>query len=238
MGAAGSIVAKGGTVSKLPMRGTDTRINNIGISTSTGRSVIDVAGRSGVAVGDGSQAPGSAVLSSQSTLLLSDIIIEMHDVVWLDAGDLEWKVLVSNHKHLKAIEKRGGAIRNSLFTYIGVGLDLLDGLLIEITSIGVPALDVVRLLNTSSVTLAQRAAVNIADPAQMRIDIDSSTRLERDDELAGDNLGLDSGSGGRGESGREQSSEIESKTEEASHCANEKSLMKLSNLFVQMNEDN
>jgi hypothetical protein len=79
----------------------------------------------------------------------------------------------------------------SVVTCVGVGLDLSNGSLIELSSVGLPVLDAVLLLNTSSVTLGETALVDIGNPVQVGLGGSGvDTRLEGDDELSGNDIVL------------------------------------------------
>jgi hypothetical protein len=75
-------------------------------------------------------------------------------------------------------------------SYIGALLDLLDGALVERASIAVEAiLAVIGALDTLLGALVQATLVDIANPAEMALEICSSDiRLESNDVLARDDL--------------------------------------------------
>lgn len=75
-------------------------------------------------------------------------------------------------------------------SYIGALLDLLDGALVERASIAVEAiLAVIGALDTLLGALVQATLVDIANPAEMALDICSSDiRLESNDVFARDDL--------------------------------------------------
>lgn len=84
-------------------------------------------------------------------------------------------------------------------TYVGISPNLLEGLLVELAGIRVEVIDAERLLNADDVATVEAAsAVDIADPAQMRVNIRRADAfLELHDILAGDDLLLER----RGEDG-------------------------------------
>lgn len=101
--------------------------------------------------------------------------------------------------------------------YIGVGLDLLKCFRVKLACIGTPSMNVISLFNTSSATLGQRTSVDVVYPSEMRVGINRSTLFKSDDELVRYGFWLLMKSCGSSEDSREQSSEIESETADASH---------------------
>lgn len=102
-------------------------------------------------------------------------------------------------------------------THIRACLDFSNSSLIELSSVGLPVLDLVLLLNTSGVTL-KAALVNIIDPAKMglgssRID----TRLEGDNELSRDDVILLGYRSGSRKDSREQSSKEDGEVANVDH---------------------
>lgn len=83
-----------------------------------------------------------------------------------------------------------------------VGLDLLDGGIVERARVTVEVTDVESLLDSSEVTAAQAAGVHILDPSEMGLDV--CRLLEGHDVLAGDGAGLrGAGDGGGVDEGQE-----------------------------------
>ncbi len=106
-------------------------------------------------------------------------------------------------------------------THIRVGLDLSNGGLVKLSSVTLPFLDVVGLLDTGGVTLGKAALVDVGGPVQVGLGGSSvDTRLESDDELSGDDVALlGERSRGRKNSG-EQSSEEDSEVANVDHLDN------------------
>lgn len=105
-------------------------------------------------------------------------------------------------------------------TYVGVGLDLLDGGVVKGPGVGTEVAEVERLLDAGGVTAREAAGVDVAHPRQMGLELaDGSSRVEGDDELAGDDLGLpgrDDG-GGSGVAQRQRRREDEGNVPESVH---------------------
>lgn len=102
--------------------------------------------------------------------------------------------------------------------YLRAGLNLLDSVLIKLSSIGVPVLDVELVFDTSSLTLGEAAAMNVANPLKVRLDLSNrSSGLEGDDVFAGDLVRTLAWCGGSTKSGGQESSQVESETKKASH---------------------
>lgn len=87
-------------------------------------------------------------------------------------------------------------------TYGIVGLDLLDGGIVESARVTVEVADVESLLDSSEVTASQAAGVHILDPSEMGLHV--CRLLEGHDVLAGDGPGLNGvGNGGGVDEGQE-----------------------------------
>lgn len=80
--------------------------------------------------------------------------------------------------------------RNIYQTYVGISPNLLESLLVELACIRVEVIDAERLLDADDVATVETAsAVDVANPAQMRVDIGRADAfLELHDVLAGDDL--------------------------------------------------
>lgn len=108
-----------------------------------------------------------------------------------------------------------------IITHISAGLDLSNGGLIELSSVSLPVLDVVLLLDTGSVTLGEAALVDIVDPGQVRLGGSGvDTRLEGNDVLSGDNIVTLGDRSGSREDSREQSSEEDGEVANVDHLEN------------------
>lgn len=188
VGTTGSVVTERSTATEVSVVDVDAAVNDVSVRTGAGSGVVGVGAATGGSAGDGGETPRSAALGGQSTVSEFGLEVEVDSVVRLDESNL------------------------------GALLDLINGSLVELARVGVPAADVELLLNTRSVTLVQAAAVDIADPVQVSLDLVlRSLGLESDDVLVrrgSEFLSLLSRSG---EDCREQSSKSESKTAEAGH---------------------
>lgn len=106
--------------------------------------------------------------------------------------------IVSGRSLLAASEVR--------MTYGIVGLDLLDGGIVERARVSVEVADVESLLNSSEVTASQAAGMHILDPSEMGLDV--CRLLQGHDVLAGDGPGLRGvGDGGGVDEGQESPSD-------------------------------
>ena len=73
--------------------------------------------------------------------------------------------------------------------YLRAGLNLLNSLLIELSSIGIPILDVEGVFNTGSLALGKAAAMDITNPVEMGLNLGERRRcLQSDNIFAGDDL--------------------------------------------------
>lgn len=126
---------------------------------------------------------------------LVNVVPEVGDCVGLDESDLFFISLLAQ-----------GTVSSS--THIRVGFDLSNRSFVELSSVRLPVLDLVLLLDTGSVTL-EASLVDIVDPSQMGLDGSSvDARLEGNDELSRDDVvPLGDGSGNREDSWKQSSEE-------------------------------
>lgn len=164
------------------MGSDDTTVDDIGVGSSTGGGVVDVAGRARGLVRDGAKAPRSSSLRRQSTILdlLALLEPEVLDVIRFDRGNLKE---VSGCVSSNCICARVG--RGSI-SHLRATLDLFNSGFVELTSISVPLADFVRFLYASGVTLSKAARVDIGDPGQ--VSVGRNIILEGDDVLPRNDL--------------------------------------------------
>lgn len=163
-----------GAATELRVRNQNTAVNNISIGALASRSIIDVAGRAGGTVGDRSKTPGSSRLGSQGPVrqFAGLLEVELDDLIRFNEGNL--------------VSCKQESLGLSTEAYLRAGLNFLDSLLIELSSIGVPVLDVEGTLDTSSLTLRKAAAMNIPNPLKVRLDLCTRSRgLEGDNVFSG-----------------------------------------------------
>lgn len=89
---ADGVVARGGAASELVVGLEDARVHDVGVGAAAGRVVVDVAGRARLAVGDGAQAPGGAILGDEggrAGLFLVLLVEEVPNLVLLYLKDLD-----------------------------------------------------------------------------------------------------------------------------------------------------
>jgi hypothetical protein len=153
----------------------NTAIDNVGIRSLASRCIIDIASRARAAVGDRSKTPGSSCLGSQGPIrqLVGLLEVELDNLIRLDKGNL----VLCKQESLGMITE----------TYLRAGLNLLDSVLIKLSSIGIPVLNVEGMFDTSSFTLGKAAAMNVANPLKVRLDLGNRSRgFEGDDVFSGD----------------------------------------------------
>jgi hypothetical protein len=99
--------------------------------------------------------------------------VELDNLIRLDEGDL----VSCKQECLDLITE----------AYLGASLNFLDSVLIELSSIGVPVLDVEGMFDTRSLTLGEAATMNISNPLKVRFDLGNrSGGLEGDNVFSGD----------------------------------------------------
>lgn len=157
------------------MGNQNTAIDDVGIRALASRGIIDVASRARGAVGDRSKTPGSSRLGSQGPIrqLAGLLEVELDNLIRLDKGNL----VLCKQEFLGLINE----------AYLRAGLNFLDSVLIELSSVGVPVLNVEGMFNTSSLTLGKAASMNVTNPLKVRLDLGNRSRgLEGDNVFSGD----------------------------------------------------
>lgn len=183
-------VAQAGAATEVGVGRVDSGVDDVGVGSRAGSAVVDVAARASTSlVGDGSQSPRrSTRLGGQG--------VEAPDLVSLDGGDLR-TCQVRFRADRSPLRPRGTEGTHGI-----VGLDLLDGGIVEGARVAVEVADVEGLLDSSEVTASEAASMHVLDPSEVGLDI--CCLLQSHDVLAGDGPGLRGvGDGGGVDKGQE-----------------------------------